>query len=59
MYRKNVISNKAHNVAFKIILRWSETIVISKTVNENDMLVVTPGYRAIVLKAQVSQLKFI
>jgi len=57
MYRKNLVSNKAHNVTAKMLMRWSEPLVISKIVNENNVLLVKPGTRVIVRKAHVSQLK--
>jgi len=57
MYMKNLVSNKAHNVTAKMLLRWSEPLVISKIVNENNVPLVKPGTGATVRKAHVSQLK--
>jgi len=57
MYRKKLVSNKTYNVTAKILLRWSEPLVINKVVNENNVLLVKPGTGVIVRKAHVSQLK--
>jgi len=57
MHRKNLVSNKAHNVTAKMLMRWSEPLIISKFLNENNVLLVKPGTGAIVRKAHVSQLK--
>ena len=57
MYRKNLVSSKAQNVTAKLLLRWSEPLVISKITNDNNVLLANPGTGGIVRKAHVSQLK--
>jgi len=57
MYRKNIVSVKAHIDTVKILLRSCDHLVISKIVNENYVLFVKPGNGAIVRNVNVSQLK--
>jgi len=57
MYKKNLVSSKAQNISGKLLLRWSEPLVIAKIVNRNNMLLANPGTAIIVRKSHVSQLK--
>ena len=57
MYRKKLVNSIAHNVTAKMLLRWSELLVIIIIVNECNMLLVKPGTRVNVRNAHVSQLK--
>ena len=38
MYTQILVSNKVHNVTAKMLLRWSEPLVINKILNENNVL---------------------
>lgn len=57
MYRKNLVSSKAWNITAKLLPRWSEPLVISRIVNEKNVLLANPSTGVIVHKAHVSQLK--
>ena len=57
MFRKNLVSSKANNVTSKLLLRWSEPVVIAKIVNKNNMLLANPDTGVIVRRAHSSQLK--
>jgi len=57
MYRKHLVSSKSKNVTGKIMLRWSEPLVIAKIVNSNNVSLANPNTGVIVRKAHVSQLK--
>ena len=57
MFRKNLVSSKAQNVTSKLLMRWSEPVVIAKIVNTNNMLLANPDNGVIVRRAHVSQLK--
>jgi hypothetical protein len=57
MFRKNLVSSKAQNVTSKLLMRWSEPVVIAKIVNTNNMLLANPDTGVIVRRAHVSQLK--
>ena len=57
MYKKNLVSSKAHNITGKLLLRWSEPLIIAKIVNTNNVLLANPSTGAIVRRAHVSQLK--
>jgi len=57
MYRKHLVSSKSKNVTGKLLLRWSEPLVIAKVVNSNNVSLANPNTGVIVRKAHVSQLK--
>ena len=57
MFKQNLVSSKAQNVSGKLLLRWSEPVVISKIVNANNVLLADPSTGIIIRKAHVSQLK--
>jgi len=57
MYKRNLLSNKAQNINAKLSLRWSEPLVISKIVSQNNTLLANPNTGVVVRKAHVSQLK--
>ena len=57
MYRKHLVSSKAQNISSKLLLRWSEPLVIARIVNSNNVLLANPNTGVIVRKAHVSQLK--
>ena len=43
MYKKNLVSSKVQNISGKLLLRWSEPLVIAKIVNNNNVLFANPG----------------
>jgi len=57
MFRKNLVSSKANNVTSKLLMRWSEPVVIAKIVNHNNMLLANPDTGVVVRRAHCSQLK--
>jgi hypothetical protein len=57
MYRMNVVSKKALNISGKMQLRWSAPVVISKIVNDNNVLLANPDTGVVIRRAHVSQLK--
>ena len=57
MYKKNLVSSKADNITSKLLLRWSEPLLIAKVVNSNNVLLANPNTGVIVRRAHVSQLK--
>ena len=57
MYRKHLVSSKSKNVTGKLLLRWSEQLVIAKFVNSNNVSLANPNTGVIVRRAHVSQLK--
>ena len=57
MYRKHLVSSKSKNVTGKIMLRWSEPLVIAQVANSNNVSLANPNTGLIVRKAHVSQLK--
>ena len=57
MYRKNLVSSKAQNVSSKLLMRWSNPLVVAKFVAENTVLLANPDTGVIVRRAHVSQLK--
>jgi hypothetical protein len=57
MFKRNLLSNKAQNITAKLSLRWSEPLVISKVVNQNNVLLANPNTGVVVRKAHVNQLK--
>ena len=56
-FRLNLVSSKARNVAAKLMLRWSDPVVIAKFVGNNTVLLANPDTGVIVRQAHVSQLK--
>jgi len=57
MYRKNLVSSKAQNVSSKLLMRWSNPVVVAKFVGTNTLLLANPDTGVIVRRAHVSQLK--
>ena len=57
MYKKELVSSKAQNITGKLLLRWSEPLVIAKIVNSNNILLANSCAGVTVRKAHVSQLK--
>jgi hypothetical protein len=57
MFRRNLISSKPLNVASKLMLRWSQLVVIAKFVRPNVVLLANPDSGVIIRRAHVSQLK--
>jgi hypothetical protein len=57
MFRKHLISSKALNVSSKLMLRWSDPVVIAKIVRPNVVLLANPDTGVILRRAHVSQLK--
>jgi len=57
MFKKKLLSSKANQVTSKLLLRWSEPVVIAKIVNNNNMLLANPETGVIVRRAHSSQLK--
>jgi len=57
MYKKHLVSSKAQNISGKLLLRWSEPLVIAKIVNSNNVFLANPSTGVIVRKAHVTQLK--
>ena len=57
MYRKYLVGFKAQNISGKLLLSWSEPLVIAKIVNFNNVLMANPTTGVIVRKAHVSQIK--
>jgi hypothetical protein len=57
MFRRNLISSKPLNVTSKLMLRWSQPVVIAKFVRANVVLLANPDSVVIVRRAHVSQLK--
>jgi len=57
MYREQPVSSKARNISGKLLLRWSQPVVISRIVNDNNVVLTNPVTGETVRKAHVSQLK--
>jgi len=57
VFKKNVVSSKAQNITGKLFMRWSEPVVISKTVNTNNMLLANPNTGVVVRRAHISRVK--
>ena len=57
MYKKYLVRSKAQNISGKLLLRWSEPLVIAKMVNCNDVLLASLITGVIVRKAPLSQIK--
>ena len=54
MFKRNLLSSKAQNITAKLSLRLSEPLVISKMVNQNNVLLANPNTGVVVRKAHVS-----
>jgi len=57
MYRRNLVSSKTQNVSSKLLMRWSNPLVVAKFVAANTALLANPDTGVIVRRAYVSQLK--
>jgi hypothetical protein len=57
MYRKNLVSSKINKETAKLMLRWSEPLVIAEFVRDNVVLLANPKTGVVVRRAHVSQLK--
>jgi len=57
MFKRNLLSSKAHHITAKLSPRWSEPLVISKIVNQSNVLLANPNTGVVVREAHVSQLK--
>ena len=57
MCKKQFVSSKPHNLTGKLMLRWSEPVIIAKMVNDNNVLLANPDTGVIIRRAHVSQLK--
>ena len=57
MYKKQLVSSKPHNLTSKLMLRWSEFVIIARMVNDNNVLLANPDTGVIIRRAHVSQLK--
>ena len=58
MYKmKNLVSSKAQNVSQKLLLRWSEPLVVVKVNNDVNVTLANPETGVHVRRAHVSQLK--
>jgi phage terminase large subunit-like protein len=56
-YRLKLASDRAHNVTAKLLLKWSEPLVIARMVRPNVVLLENPATVVNVRRAHVSQLK--
>jgi hypothetical protein len=57
MYRLNLVSSKAQNISAKLLLRWSQPVVITKFVRSNVVLLADPESGLVLRGAHVGQLK--
>jgi transposase InsO family protein len=57
MFRRNLVSSKALNVSSKLMLRWSDPVIIAKFVRPNVVLLANPDTGVILRRAHVCQLK--
>jgi transposase InsO family protein len=57
MFRRNLISSKPLQLSSKLMLRWSDPVVIAKFVRANVVLLANPDTGVIIRRAHVSQLK--
>ena len=57
VYKLNLQSSKPQNISRKMLLRWSEPMVISRVINNNNMWLANPTTGIITRKSHVSQLK--
>jgi hypothetical protein len=56
-YRLKLKSDKANRTSAKLLLRWSEPLVISEVVRPNVVLLANPDTGVVVRRAHVTQLK--
>ena len=57
MFRKNLVSSKAQNVPSKLLMRWSDPVIIVKFVSMNSVSLANPDTGVVIRRAHVSQLK--
>jgi len=57
MYKIQLVSCKPHNLTSKLMVRWSEPVIIAKTVNGNNVLLANTDTGVFIRRAHVSQLK--
>ena len=57
MFKRNLVSSKAEKVTSKLLMRWSQTVVIAKFSGVNNVLLANPDTGVVVRRAHVSQLK--
>ena len=57
MFKRSLLSNKSQNITAKLSLRCSQPVVISKVVNQNNVLLANTNTGVVIRKAHVSQLK--
>jgi hypothetical protein len=57
MFKKNLLGNKVQNITAKLSLKYLEPLVISKFVNQDNVLLANRNTEVIVRRAHVSQLK--
>ena len=57
MFKRNLVISKAQNVTRKLLMRWSEPVVIVKFSGVNNVLLANPDTGVIIRRAHVSQLK--
>jgi hypothetical protein len=57
MYKKHLMRSKAQTISGKLLLRWSEHLVINRIVNRNNVSLADTETRRIVRNARVSLLK--
>jgi hypothetical protein len=57
MFRRHLVSSKAQNVSAKLMLRWSDPVVIAEILRTNVVLFANPDTGVILRRAHVSQLK--
>ena len=57
MFKRNLLSNNVQKSTVKLSLRYSEPLVISKFVNQTNVLLAKPNTGVKVRRAHVNQLK--
>jgi hypothetical protein len=57
MFKRNLVISKAQNVTSKLLMRWSEPVVIVKFSGVNNVLLANPDTGVVIRRAHVSQLK--
>jgi hypothetical protein len=57
LYRKNLTSSKAQSETAKLMLQWSEPVIIARITAPNNVELANPNTGVVVRKAHVSQLK--
>jgi hypothetical protein len=57
VFRLNIASSKAQKISAKMLMRWSKSVVISKFVGPNTVLLANPETGVVVKRAHVSQFK--